>query len=251
MSAAPAISVILACKNPGPRLPAALESIWRQRGVPCELIVIDGASTDGTREWLTARSNRLTAFISEPDGGVYEAMNKGVRLAQGGWLLFLGADDHLAGPEVLAAVAARLDAGAASVFVGQAAYDDGRVYQLADRPRPVARNFVHHQAAFYRHDGLIRGGYDASLRFQSDYDLNLRLWRAGVRFRPLPVRVAECASGGLSDAGHWANYREEITVRHRHFPAWQCWPWDLGSALRYVRKQILIRSSTRQSAARL
>jgi glycosyltransferase involved in cell wall biosynthesis len=241
MSAAPVISVILACKNPGPRLPAALESIWRQRGAPCELIVVDGASTDGTREWLAARSDRLAAFVSEPDGGVYEAMNKGGRLARGEWLLFFGADDRLAGDEVLAAVAARLEANAASVFVGEAAYDDGRVYRLADRPRSIARNFVHHQAAFYRRDCLARGGYDESLRSQADYDLNLRLWRAGVCFRPLPVRVAECASGGLSDAGHWANYREEIAVRHRHFPAWRCWPWDALSVARYGRKLYISR----------
>lgn len=245
MSAPPVISVILACKNPGRHLPAALESLWRQRGASCELIVVDGASTDGTREWLAARSARLAAFVSEPDGGVYEAMNKGGRLARGEWLLFFGADDRLAGDDVLAAVAARLDAGTAGVFVGEAAYDDGRVYRLADPPRPIARNFVHHQATFYRRDDLVRGGYDETLRSQADYDLNLRLWCAGVRFRPLPVRVAECASGGLSDAGRWANYREEITVRHRHFHAWRCWPWDIGSALRYVRKQI-VRSRARQ-----
>jgi glycosyltransferase involved in cell wall biosynthesis len=241
MSAAPVISVILACKNPGPRLPAALESIWRQRGAPSELIVVDGASTDGTREWLAARSDRLAAFVSEPDGGVYEAMNKGGRLARGEWLLFFGADDRLVGDEVLAAVAARLDAGAAGVFVGEAAYDDGRVYRLADRPRPIARNFVHHQAAFYQRDCLARGGYDESLRSQADYDLNLRLWRAGVRFASLPVRVAECDFGGLSDAGRWANYREEIAVRHRHFSAWRCWPWDALSVARYGRKLYISR----------
>ena len=241
MSAAPAISVVLACKNPGPRLPAAVDSIWRQRGVSCELVAVDGASTDGTREWLAARSDRLAAFVSEPDGGVYEAMNKGGRLAQGEWLLFFGADDRLAGDDVLATVATRLAAGASGVFVGEAAYDDGRVYRLADRPRPIARNFVHHQAAFYRRDSLDRGGYDETLRSQADYDLNLRLWRAGVRFRPLPVRVAECTSGGLSDAGRWANYQEEIKVRHRHFPAWRCWLWDLFSVVRFGRKQYINR----------
>lgn len=241
MSAAPVISVVLACKNPGPRLPAALASVWGQQGAAWELIVIDGASVDGTREWLAARSTQVAALVSEPDGGVYEAMNKGVRLARGAWLLFLGADDRLAGNGVLAAVAARLDASAAGVFAGEAAFDDGRVYRLADRPRPAARNFVHHQAAFYRRDCFARGGYDESLRFQADYDLNLRLWRAGVHFRSLPVRVADCASGGLSDAGRWANYREEIAVRHRHFPAWQCWPWDLIAIARCGRKQYIRR----------
>jgi len=240
MSAAPAISVVVACKNPGPRLPAALASVWEQTGVACELVVVDGASVDGTREWLAAQSGRLTAWVSEPDRGAYAAMNKGLRLARSQWLLFLGADDLLAGPGVFAAAAPQLDAGAGEVFVGEAAYDDGRVYRLAGRPRPIARNFVHHQAAFYRRDCFARGGYDEGLHMQADYDLNLRLWRAGVRFRPLPVRVALCTAGGISDAGRWMNYREEIAVRHRHFPAWRCWPWDAGSVVRYLRKRALI-----------
>jgi hypothetical protein len=62
--------------------------------------------------------------------------------------------------------------------------------------------------------------------------------KAGVKFHAASVRIAVCGSGGLSDAGGWTGYREEITVRHRHFPGWLCWPWDLGSLLRYLRKNI-------------
>src|SRR4051812_6011586 len=76
MSAAPTISVIVACKNPGPRLLVALTSVWEQRHLQPELIVIDGGSTDGSRELLEAQRSRLTAWVSEPDDGVYDAMNK-------------------------------------------------------------------------------------------------------------------------------------------------------------------------------
>jgi putative colanic acid biosynthesis glycosyltransferase len=79
MPAPPAISVIIVCKNPGPRLPAALTSVWDQPHASSEIIVIDGASTDGTREWLEALRGRLAALVSEPDAGVYAAMNKGWR----------------------------------------------------------------------------------------------------------------------------------------------------------------------------
>ena len=237
MSAPPVISVILVCKNPGPRLQAALESVWGQQNASYEIIVIDGGSTDGTREWLEAHRGRLAALISEADAGAYAAMNKGVRFARGDWLLFLGADDRLAGNDVLARVAAQIAPGTTSVYAGEAVYSDGRIYRPARRLRPMYRNFVHHQAAFYHRTQFAGAGYDATLTYQADYDLNLRLWRSGVRFTPLKLRVAECGAGGLSDAGNWANYREEIAVRHRHFPAWSCWPWDLASLLRCLRKK--------------
>src|SRR5436305_7009102 len=86
MSAAPSLSVIVACKNPGTRLHAALASIWEQRHLQPELIVIDGASTDGTREWLESNRTRCASLISEADAGVYHAMNKGITQAHGEWI---------------------------------------------------------------------------------------------------------------------------------------------------------------------
>jgi hypothetical protein len=166
-------------------------------------------------------------------------MNKGVRLARGDWLLFLGADDRLAGDDVLARAAAQIARGTISVYAGEAVYSDGRIYRPALRLRPIRRNFVHHQAAFYHRTQFAGAGYDATLTYQADYDLNLKLWRSGTRFTTLVLRVTDCAAGGMSDAGHWANYREEITVRHRHFPAPACWFWDAVTIVRYLRKLAL------------
>ena len=237
---APLISVILVCRNPGPRLQAALASVWAQRGAEFEVVVIDGASTDGTGEWLNTQRARLGVTVSEPDGGVYEAMNKGVAHATGEWILFLGADDRLASSDVLRRAAVTLRETAAGVGVGEARFDDGRSYALAPTPAPVRRNFVHHQAAFYRRRLFAEhGGFDEKLKLQADYDFNLQIFLAGVRFAALPVHIADCGSGGLSDAGQWANYREEVAVRHRHFPAWRCGLWDLGSVVRYLRKKIV------------
>jgi hypothetical protein len=171
-------------------------------------------------------------------------MNKALRLAQGEWVLFLGADDRLADHGVLAAVQPVLQSATAGVVVGEAAYDDGRVYRPGGTGAAVQCNFVHHQAAFYRRSLFAQhGGFDVTLPTRADYDFNLRLLRAGTAFQAIPGRIAVCGSGGLSDSGRWSGYREEIVVRHRHFPSWQCWPWDVGSALRCLRKQLLRRLS--------
>lgn len=238
-AAAPFISVIVVCRNPGlPRLRLALDSVWLQIAAAGELIVVDGASTDGTREWLETQRPRLGALITEPDRGVYDAMNKGVAAARGDWLLFLGADDRLE-PDAFARLAPVLAQTTGGVVAGEAVYSDGRVYRPGAWPVAVRRNFLQHQACFYHRSVFVAGGFDAALRYQADYDLNLRIGRAGMPIVPAAGRVAVCGAGGLSDAGHWANYREEIAVRHRHFPAWRCWPWDLVSLIRFLRKKIL------------
>jgi hypothetical protein len=164
-------------------------------------------------------------------------MNKGLATTTADWVLFLGADDRLASPTVLSEALPVLAATDAAVAVGEARYEDGRRYVFAGTHNALRRNFIHHQAAFYQRTILSHdGGFDTSLRIQADYDKNLRLLATGHRFATLPLRIAECGAGGLSDAGLWANYREEIRVRHRHFPVWRCWPWDLAAVLRYLRK---------------
>jgi GT2 family glycosyltransferase len=236
---APLVSVIIVCRNPGPALRTALESVWEQTGIAHEVVVVDGASTDGTVEWLEANKARLTGLISEPDTGVYEAMNKGIAAARGLWLLFLGADDRLATTDVLSQLVRVLEQTPAGIVAGTARFTDGRLY--APRPAAAIRcNFIHHQSAFYRRELFAELGlFDAGFRIQADYELNLRWRQAGAGIVSLPQLIAVCGTGGLSDGGSWANYREEIRVRHRHFPAWQCWLWDLASFIRFLRKNTI------------
>jgi len=75
----------------------------------------------------------------------------------------------------------------------------------------------------------------------ADYEFNLRLWRKQVRFESIPLRIAVCGSGGVSDRGGWRGYREEISVRHRYFSRVRCLPWDALSLARFARKQFVLR----------
>jgi glycosyltransferase involved in cell wall biosynthesis len=244
--APPLISVIVPCRNPGRALVATLDSLWAQRWVHPEIVVVDGASTDDTPAWLETQRDRLAIVISEPDRGVYDAMNKGIARARGDWILFLGAGDRLVGETVLSELAEILPGTGAGVVAGEVAYDDGRLYRLGSRVQPLARNFAHHQGTFYRRSLFAEAGeFDVALRIMGDYDLNLRLWKNRVRFKPIPARIAACTTGGLSDSGRWLGYREEILVRHRYAKAWRCWLWDLLSTARWVRKKILRTFSVR------
>ncbi len=240
MSAAPSVSVIVVCLNPGSRLATALESVWAQRHVAPELIVVDGGSTDGTREWLERHRDRIAVIVSEPDTGVYDAMNKGIARAHGEWVYFLGADDRLAGDMILSECLNWAKKTEAGVMAGEAAFDDGRIYKLRPNVNAVARNFVHHQSAFYRRTLFEENDpFDTSFAVQADYEFNVRLWKSRIRFKPIPLRIAACGVGGVSDRGDWRNYREEITVRHRYFNFGRCLVWDFFSVVRFVRKKIV------------
>jgi glycosyltransferase involved in cell wall biosynthesis len=239
MTGTPTFSVIVATRNPGECLRTALASVWAQRDADCELIVVDGGSTDGTLPWLESQRTRISTLITEPDRGVYDAMNKGVARARGEWVYFLGADDRLVDEHVLTRVAACSEANSADVIAGEARYTDGRRYRFEPAAPHVARNFIHHQAAFYRRGVFVRyGGFDASLAIAADYEFNLRLAQQGARFFATPVLVAICAAGGLSDGGRWRVYREEMAVRHRYFSTLRALPWDFGSLARFARKKI-------------
>jgi glycosyltransferase involved in cell wall biosynthesis len=238
-AASPRFSVIIVAKDPGPNLAVALESVWAQADVTAEVIVVDGGSTDGTQDWLEREKARVDVLIAEPDHGIYEAMNKGLRKARGEWIYFLGADDRLVGQRVLSEVynwALKTEAG---TLCGEIAYSDGRIYKMPSHINAVARNFAHHQGTFYRRSLFDENGlFDESFQIMGDYEFNTRLWKNHVRFKAIPIRVAACAAGGKSDAGQWVGYREEIRVRHKYYNTGRCWFWDILSVVRCLRKKV-------------
>src|SRR5258707_15032424 len=91
----PRITVCIVVFNGQPHIANALASVVSQNYPNLELLIIDGGSTDGTLDVLNEFAERITKLISEPDAGIYDAMNKACAIAQGDWLLFLGCDDIL------------------------------------------------------------------------------------------------------------------------------------------------------------
>jgi putative colanic acid biosynthesis glycosyltransferase len=235
MTASPSLSIIVVCQNPGSQLAHALESVWAQHWATPDIVIVDLGSKDGTREWLETQRARLAVLQLESEMEIAEGMNQAVAAAQGEWIHFLGADDRLVGDMVLSEVLNWTRKTEAGVVAGEAAYDDGRLFRLRSHVNPLFRNFVHHPSAFYRRSLFAEnGGFDVSLRTQADYDFNLRLWKSRVRFKPIPLRIAACRSRPESTANAWRRHREEIAVRHRFFPAWRCWLWDVLTIGRFL-----------------
>lgn len=215
---APFFSILTAVRNAEAELPATLESVLRQTYPRCEHIVVDGASTDGTPDLLRRAGTARLHWISEPDRGIAHAFNKGVGMAAGNVLLFLGAGDRLADDRVLADVAELLR-GRPRPWV---AYGDCRFTYPGGAERMVRRNFsparfrryccLPHQATWVDRD-LFRqyGLFDESFGIAMDYE---HLARFVDRHPPayLPRLISSMSRGGVSTNAAQA-HREMNRVR--------------------------------------
>jgi glycosyltransferase involved in cell wall biosynthesis len=205
---APAASVVIGVKNGARALQGCLDSIAAQTAQSREVIVVDSASTDGTRELLEAnlRGGKVTNFVSEPDQGLYQAWNKALRRARGDWICFLGCDDRFHDRDALRHLLEAAASGDARVVHGRLnlVTPSGVVAETLGRPWAEARRAflagimiphpgtLHHRSLFEEH-----GFFDESYRIAGDYDL---LLRELLEHEPLFVDrvVVDMRFGGMS-----------------------------------------------------
>jgi glycosyltransferase involved in cell wall biosynthesis len=204
------ISVITVCYNSRATIERAIQSVVDQKWSQVEHIVIDGGSTDGTVEILERFRPHLAALVSEPDKGIYDAMNKGLSRASGAVVCFLNADDQYADPEVLSDVVQhmrlhRLDALVADVGFFRA--DDPthmiRRYR-SDRfsPKKLAWGWMPAHPGFFltREVAQRVGMFKTDYRIAGDYEFVVRAFHGHqLRYRHLPRVLVHMQAGGASN----------------------------------------------------
>ena len=248
------ITLITACFNSAATIGTAIESVLSQKGVDVEYIVVDGGSTDGTVDIIKEYSTRSTCstrltfkWISEKDHGMYDAINKGIKMATGDVVGILNADDVLDSDETLAHIAGlfsrvehieRVDCVYADIrFVkeGETVEAVRKAetvrYCSAKRWRPWMFRFaamVPHPSFYVRRECFERlGGYSLDYRICADFELELRyLYLAKLKAAFLPECVVVMRMGGMSTAGWRSNIvinREDLRALRAH-GIWSCLP---------------------------
>jgi glycosyltransferase involved in cell wall biosynthesis len=201
----PLVTVITAVFNRATSMRKCLDSIVGQDYPNIEYIVLDGGSTDGTLDVLRGCDDRIAFWKSEPDAGIYDAWNKGLSLARGEWISFLGSDDeYLPGAvtSYMELARQRPDADYLSARVRRVHPSGYSVIMGGPWQWPL---FSHHMCS--AHVGSMHrrrlfeayGRFDASYRIAGDYEF---LLRPGERLRSafLPMDTARHRSGGASDS---------------------------------------------------
>ena len=257
------ITLITACYNSAETIGTAMESVLSQKGVDVEHIVVDGGSKDGTVDIIkeyadkTLNSQLLTPnftfrWLSESDKGMYDAINKGIKMATGDVIGILNADDVLASDETLKRIAEAFESGGVeSGGVGErvdCVYADIRFvregesvealrkaksvrYCSAAKWRPWMFRFaamVPHPSFYVRRECFERlGGYSLDYRICADFELELRyLYLAKLKAAYLPECVVVMRMGGMSTAGWRSNMeinREDLLALRSH-GIWSCLP---------------------------
>jgi len=212
------ISIVTVAYRAAATLADTLESVARQSHGDVEHLLIDGGSDDATPEVVKRHGVHLARFVSEPDRGLYDAMNKGAGLATGDVLGFLNADDWYASPEVLAWVAAAFEAGADLVYGDlsfvepKAPYATRRVWTDAQHaPRDFLRRGWQpaHPTTFIRLERFrALGGFDLRYRIGADYAFLARAMAdPTLRTHHVANRMINMRLGGASTEGPAAVWR--------------------------------------------
>ena len=223
------LSIITICLNESQRIAQTVQSVTQQSmRDQVEFIVIDGGSTDGTLDILQGYRSQLDVLISEPDEGIYQAMNKGANHARGDYLLFLNGGDYLAQEDSLDPFFASTPQ--ADILYGYLQTTEGKI--LKDLRGVELRDYLRtrtlpHQATFIRRELFeCLGGYDESFRIAGDYDFFVRAIldaKASAAYFPHLVSVFNLDGIALRESTLCETEKARIQAKMGRDPAAPTW----------------------------
>jgi glycosyltransferase involved in cell wall biosynthesis len=221
---APLISIITVTYNAAAVLQETLDSIYAvypQDRIEC--ILVDGNSTDGTQDIIRKQGDRIRKCISEPDAGIYDAMNKGLNLATGTYVWFLNAGDLAAAPSVIQAI--DNDELRADLYYGDTRMETPEGTDLGIRRGGVPEHLtlqdlatgmkVSHQSILVRRTSALK--YDIQYQYVADLDWLIRLLQAGCTVRKLPQVISVFRTGGTSGRNWRKAMLERFYCLCRHY----------------------------------
>lgn len=249
----PLVSIVTVVFNGAKYVEETIRAVAEQTYPNIEHIVIDGGSTDGTLDTLTHYDESIGYWMSEPDGGVYDAMNKGVLLVSDpdSYILFANSDDRLNTADaieraIFASAGEDLLYGKMVLADEQVSGVVGNAVQLED----LARQTICHPATFVRRKVFDTVGmFDTRYAIAADYDHIVRCFAAPVSTRFVDVVVSRMRMGGLSEDQFLRSCRERKQVIKRRFPllprlkgVWQVNLYDIprNTARRWIDRAGLL-----------
>lgn len=219
------LTIITVCYQAREQLEKTIRAILEQDTEIYEYIIIDGGSKDGTAELVRGRLAALrkkiqrVQFISEPDNGIYNAMNKGIAYSHGKWIYFLNAGDVFYENNVLKALQPYFETDADVIYGDNLmvmSNNENRLYSAGgDCSQIRKRNFFSHQSAFVRRKWLEKEPFNEKYRISADYDSFLHIYLQGGKFVYTGRIHCRTSAGGISMTGYFWLCREAAEIKYR------------------------------------
>lgn len=217
------LTVITVVYNNIEGIERTLLSVINQTYRYIEYIVIDGGSTDGTLDVINRYGGQITRLISEPDKGIYDAMNKGLAIATGDYVLFMNSGDEIYSSDTVAQVFAT--AHDADIYYGETEMFDANWQSLGLRRHAIPEQFnwksfrygmnISHQAIYIRRS--LAQPYDLRYQLSADIDWVIRAAKAATKIVNTKRIVAKYLVGGMSKQRHWQSLKERFRIFNRHY----------------------------------
>lgn len=219
----PTLSVITVVYNNVRDIERTLKSVVEQTYPHIEYVVIDGNSTDGTVDLIKQYAEHIAYWVSEPDTGIYDAMNKGLQQATGDYVLFMNSGDEIYARDTVEQVFG--SAPDADIYYGETEMYNENRESLGLRRHAIPAQFnwrsfrfgmnISHQAIYIRRS--IAGRYDPRFQLSADIDWIIRAAKKANKIVNTERLVAKYLVGGLSKKRHWQSLKERFRIFTKHY----------------------------------
>mgnify|MGYP001459862195 CR=1 FL=1 len=219
----PKLSVITVVYNNARDIERTILSVVNQTYPNIEYLVIDGGSADGTVGIIERYASRITKWVSEPDQGIYDAMNKGLAMASGDYVLFMNSGDEIYAADTVERVFASFPG--ADIYYGETEVYNESWQPIGLRRHAAPERFnwksfrygmnVSHQAIYVRR--TIAEAYDTRYQLSADIDWVIRAAKRATKIWNTKLLVAKYLAGGISKRRHWKSLRERFQILSKHY----------------------------------
>jgi glycosyltransferase involved in cell wall biosynthesis len=224
MKSDPNISIVTVTLNAGAALRKTLDSVQSQSYPRKELVVVDGGSTDETISIAKEYGSLLRAFVSESDNGIYDAMNKGISMSSGEWVVFMNSGDRFSNRRSLADITRHLKSRDVYVFGANAQRPDGTSRTILP-PAAIKKGSMYfripacHQATLFPRDRFEQiGVFNREYRSCADHEWLLRHFQQDGRIASQPLVVADYGPPGFSSSDPIGVLKERKSIADNYFP---------------------------------
>ena len=249
METKPVISIITVVFNDVHHIESTIRSVLEQTYEKIEYIIVDGSSTDGTLAIIEQYRPEIDLIISEPDHGIYDAMNKGLDRATGDYVLFLNSADKLFEPDTIEKM---FSATGADIYYGETAYYDEKDRYLGIRSEITTRTMpekltyrdfltgmrVAHQSFIVRRE--LAPKYKAGFFCSADIDWCIQCLKNSTQIHNTGQIISKYLIGGVSHKNRKKCWRERFAIMREHYGLISTLVFQVYIAFRFIFKYILL-----------